>query len=347
MLILKDGTKFDGVSIGSKGTKTGHVILYTGVVGYQEVITDPANAGKIIVMTYPLIGNYGINRKFDESKKAWCAGMIIKQESKIYSNFQAEESFNKFLAEKNVICLSEVDTRTLAVKIRDAGEQIGTISSKHIEKAESLLPSSMLAEISVREPVNMVKSGGKKVAVIDLGMSNSFLKQLQQLKCDVWSFPFNTDAPEILKIKPDRVIISNGPEEDPGLDIVLDTVKKILGRVSVLGISTGHLVIAKALGAKIKKMKIGHRGVNYPVMSLDSFKGEITVQNHGLVVDEGSLDKSIKVVERNLNDKTVEKMYSEKYKFVSLQYYPASPGFDEPHPELVDFIHGGKIHAKA
>lgn len=346
MLILQDGTRFDGISIGVDGTRSGMVALYTGVVGYEEVMTDPANAGRILVMTYPLIGNYGINPRFNESKKVWCSGLVIKENSRIYSNWQAEGSFEGFLENEDVVCLSGVDTRTLAVKIRDSGEQWGTISSRSIDKPQPQKNLSFLKEISVDRVTHAVKGKGKKIVIIDLGVQNSILAQLEKLGYDVWLVPYNFSSSELLKLKPDGVIISNGPEEDPELNKTVGLVKDILGKVHMLGISTGHEVIAKALGGKIKKLKIGHRGVNYPVISEGSFKGEITVQNHSFVVDEFSMDKDVEIIERNLNDKTIEKMESAKLKFVSIQYYPASPGLGEPNRIFSEFL-GGRIHAKA
>jgi carbamoyl-phosphate synthase small subunit len=339
MLILKDKSKFAGRLLGSKESRKGTVVLYTGVVGYQEVMTDPANAGKIVVMTYPLIGNYGINHRFNESGNAWCEGIIIKEKSRIHSNFQAESSFEDFLKENNITCLSEVDTRTLSVALREKGEQEGVISGE-LNKSSDSGNQSFLKEISVKDSVNIIRGKGKRVAVIDLGVTNSFLKQLEQLKCDVWLFPFDTPAKEILQSKPDRIIICNGPEEDAELDIIAKNTQELLGKVPLLGISTGHIVIAKAQGAKIRRLKIGHRGVNYPVIKSNSNEGEITVQNHALVVDEKTLDKSVEITERNLNDKTVEKMQSKKLKFISVQYYLLGLSSGKPNKTLTEFIEG-------
>lgn len=343
-LILEDGTVFSGISIGVEGTRCGPVVFYTGVVGYQEAMTDPANAGKILVMTYPLIGNYGINPKFNESKKSWIKGLVIKESSQIYSNWQAEGSFGDFLKKEEVVCIGEVDTRTLTVKIRDDGEQWGTLSSKPIKvkaavkkiKGEKEKKVSFLKDIST-DHLTCINSGSPKVVVLDLGVCNSFLNQLKTLGYEVWLAPYDITASDILKMVPSGIIISNGPEEDPGLDRVVGTVKEILGKVPMLGISTGHQVIARALGGRISRLKIGHHGVNYPVISPDSFKGEITVQNHSFVVDEESL-KDVEIIEKNVNDKTIEKMKSDGLKFVSIQYYPASPGFGQPHPIFKEII---------
>jgi carbamoyl-phosphate synthase small subunit len=340
MLIFDDGTPFEGVSVGAEGTRTDMIMLYTGVVGYQEVMTDPANAGKIIVFTYPLLGNYGINPLFNESKRAWCSGIVFKEKSRTISNFQALSSLEKFLKSQGIIALSEVDTRTLTVTIRDSGEQTVTISSKAAPKTTRSKQKSFLKDISVSDITQVCKGKGPKIAVLDIGITNSILKQFELLDFNVWVFPYNAKPQDIVKIKPDGVIISNGPEEDEGLDKSVVTVEGLLGKIPMLGIGTGHVVIARAIGAKIVPLKLGHRGANYPVMTRDSLKGEITVQNHRLVVEESSLKgKKIAVIERNLNDKTIEKMQSDSLQFVSIQYYPASSlRCNETHPIFEEFL---------
>jgi carbamoyl-phosphate synthase small subunit len=347
ILVLEDGTSFSGESYGILAETAGQVILNTGVVGYQEMITDPANAGKILTLTYPLIGNYGVNEKFNESEKVWVKGLVIKELSLNYSNWQARSSLDEFLQKEKVVAISGVDTRTLAVKIRDDGEMLGIISSSDSGMKDLLnkltqfkqKPSeSVLAKTSVKE---ITKFSGKKqrIVVVDLGILKSIVRQLSSLGLEVILVPYDTEAKEILKLKPKGVIISSGPEDDPELSRVIDTAKEILGQIPLLGISCGHQVVARALGAKLTKMKIGHHGLNYPVKSPDSPKGEITVQNHSFVVAEDSLNqKDIKIVEKNINDQTIEKLKSKKLKFISIQYYPLSAGLDEIHPVFNEFM---------
>lgn len=393
--VLEDGTVFSGESIGASGEVVGPVIFDTRVVGYQEVMTDPANAGKILTLTYPLIGNYGINPDFNESDRAWIKGLIIKEKSNLYSNWQATASLDEFLKKEKIVALTEVDTRTLAVKIREDGEMLGIISPDEVG-TEKLLQKikdfkargkiSFLPQISVKKdspspypsPLRGKDKGegehypgGKKprIVVIDLGVLKGFLKQLSTLGCEIILVPYSTKAKELLKLNPDGIIISNGPEEDPALKGVISTVKELLGNVPLLGISTGHEVIIRALGGEIIKMKLGHHGVNYPVHPVrspqikdspcarkrgvsgeietsngvktpDSLKGEITVQNHSWVVDENSLSKrdGIKIAERNLNDNSIEKIISPQLKFISVQYYPTSPGLGEVHPVFKEFV---------
>jgi carbamoyl-phosphate synthase small subunit len=356
VLILEDGKSFEGESVGGTGEVIGEVILNTAVVGYQEMMTDPANAGKILVLTYPLIGNYGIAPKFNESNKVWLSGLVIKEKSKMYSNWQARMSFDDFIKRENLVTISEVDTRTLAVHLRNKGEMLGIISTKDFE-AKTLLAKldafrkkpkeALLLRTSVTKPKHIGCGRAKyKVAVLDLGITNSIIRQLEALGFSITLLPYNTPSQEILRNKPKGLIISNGPEEDSGLKDVVNNLKPIIGKLPILGISTGHQVLAQALGAKITKMKLGHRGVNYPIQNPKSFKGEITVQNHSYVADMDSLNKikDIKITGFNLNDRTVEEMESKKLKILGVQYIPSSPGLDEVNPAFKKFAKmlGGK-----
>ncbi len=350
ILMLEDGKSFAGEGLGVEGEKIGGVIFNTAVVGYQEMMTDPANAGKILVLTYPLIGNYGVAPKFNESKGVWLSGLVIKEKTRIYSNWQAKESLDDFIKKQNLVTISEVDTRTLAVHLRQKGEMLGIISTKDFEGKELLAKindfkkkpaESLLPKISVTKPLHLGKEKAKyKIAILDLGITNSTLRQLETLGCSITLLPFNTPVQEILRIKPKGLIISNGPEEDLGLREVVDNIKPLIGKLPMLGISTGHQVLAQALGAKITKLKLGHRGVNYPIHNPASYKGEITVQNHGYVVDADSLNKikAVMITGYNLNDRTVEEIESKKLKIISTQYYLTSPGFNEVNGIFKKFI---------
>ncbi|MFA5145910.1 MAG: glutamine-hydrolyzing carbamoyl-phosphate synthase small subunit [Candidatus Omnitrophota bacterium] len=350
VLILENGEIFDGVSIGVSGERIGEVVLDTAVVGYQEIMSDPANAGKIVVMTYPLIGNYGVADKFYESKKCWIGGLIIKEKTRIYSNWQAEGSFDGLLKKEGIVAMEGVDTRTLAITIRDEGEMLGMISAgktpaselmKRLKAHKKGSRIDFIRSISTKGIVEIkAKPSGPRIVVIDIGVLNSFVSQLKTLGCNITLVPYDTDAAAILGMAPDGVIISNGPEADVSLPAVAKTAKDLMGRVPLLGISTGHEVIGLALGAKLRKMKTGHHGVNYPVKPSDSWKGEITVQNHSYVIDENSLPKKggIDVILRNLNDDSVEALESKKLRFISVQYYPSSPGFGEVNPILRRFM---------
>ncbi len=342
ILQLNDGAVFEGESFGSSGEIIGELILNTAVVGYQEMLTDPANAGKILVFTYPLIGNYGVAPKFNESKGVWACGVVFKEKSRIYSNWQAKAGFEEFVKDNDLVGISGVDTRTLAVHLRDKGPLWGIISTHQSSRQELLnkieafrkkAPVSILPKISVSKPTHL-KSSVKRsttLAVLDLGMTNSIIRQLQTMGFSLVLLPFNTPAQDILRLKADGLIISDGPEEDAGLDDVAVNIKPLIGKMPILGIATGHQVLARALGCRITKMKLGHRGVNYPVYSPPDYKGEITVQNHGCVVDSDSFIKmkNVKITAHNLNDRTIEEIESKKFRFLGAQYCPASPGFDE------------------
>lgn len=348
-LVLEDGSIFEGLSIGVAGERSGEVILNTAVVGYQEMMTDPANAGKILVLTYPLIGNYGIAKKFNESKKCWLAGLAIKESSRIYSNWQAEGSFEDFLKKEDVLTISDIDTRTIAITIRDKGEMFGIISTEDSAKEELLgklnkyknTKPDFIKDISVKKPTEIKgRAQGANIAVLDLGMLNSFIKQLATLGCNVNLLPYDTSAKDILSRKYDGLIISNGPENDVALEKIADTVKDLLGKIPIMGIALGHEAIGLALGAKLKKMKVGHHGVNYPVRPPDSFKGEITVQNHSYTIEENSVGsrKDINISALNMNDNSIEEMESKALKFISTQYNPVSPGFDEVNGAFIKFL---------
>jgi carbamoyl-phosphate synthase small subunit len=349
MLMLEDGKCFSGETSRPGAKAAGEVILNTAVVGYQEMLTDPANAGKILALTYPLIGNYGCAPKFNESKKVWVAGLVIKEKTRIFSNWQAKQSFDDFVKENNLTLIYGVDTRTLAVHLRQKGQMLGMIAQENAEKKELLAKladlrkgagKSFLPEISVAKPVTLGKEkSAKKVAVLDLGITNSVIKQMEALGLSLTLLPYNTQAKEVLRQKPQALVISSGPEEDPGLKETITNVKELVGKLPILGIACGAEVLAQALGAKVTKLHLGHRGVNYPVQNPASYKGEITAQNHSFCVDADSLAKikDVKITGYNLNDRSVEEFESKKRKFTGIQYVPSSPGFSEINPALKKF----------
>jgi len=356
ILVLEDGSYFEGVPIGVAGERIGEVVLNTAVVGYQEIMTDPANAGKILVFTYPLIGNYGVAKKFYESGRCWIETLVIKEESKMYSNWQAEDSFNNFLKKEHLVAISEVDTRTLAVKIRDRGQMLGIVSTvvpldrkeakindllKKIKDYKKEMRKDFIRNISVKR-ITEIKGNpsGPKIVILDLGILNSFLKQLKSLGCNITLLPYNTDADKILGLNPDGLIISSGPEEDEAISKIVGLVKRLVGKIPLLGISLGHEIICLALGGRLRKLKVGHHGINYPVKSPSSYKGDITVQNHSFIVDEESIKgrNDINITLRNVNDDSIEEMESSPLRFISTQYYPVSPGFDEVNGVFKRFL---------
>lgn len=350
MLVLEDGSCFEGLSIGAAGERTGELVFHTSVTGYQELLTDPANAGKIIILTYPLIGNYGTAEKFSESGRVWPSGLLIKEESRIMSNYMAETPFRDFIKKQGLITLSKMETRTLALTIRDKGPLTGIISTRKTSKAEMLKKlkgfdkdnkKEWIRKISVKKITKISAPGAKRLmAVLDLGCPQSLIRQLKILKCHILLLPYNTPARKILSLRPDGLIISSGPENDTAFPEIARTAAGLLGRLPVLGIQAGHEIIALALGAKVKRMKRGHHGVNYPVLGDASFKGDITVQNHGYAVDGHSLKsrKDVRITMKNLNDCTIEEMESRKLKFLSVQYMPAAGECRETSPVLKRFL---------
>lgn len=350
LLLLEDGTIFPGDIFNKPDEQIGEVMLNTAVVGYQEMITDPANAGKILVLTYPLIGNYGIAPKFNESSRSWLSGLVIKESSRIVSNWQAQSSLADFIKKQKITLITGIDTRTLAVHLRKCGTMLALISTSKAEPAKLLLKirkfaskqkPSRLKEISV-EKFTHQKAGhehAKKIGIIDLGITNSILRQLKLLGAECTIMPYGTKDKQILGHHFDALVVSGGPEEDPEVKGIIPTLRKLIGKIPIMGIATGHQMLAKALGAKLFKMKLGHHGVNYPVRSPSSGKAEITVQNHAFAVDADSLSKvkGVKITGYHLNDSTVEEFESKKLKLLGIQYNPASPGFEEINPAFVKF----------
>jgi carbamoyl-phosphate synthase small subunit len=346
VLALENGSIYKGVSCGVEGEKACALSFYTGVVGYQEVITAPANAGKIMVMTYPLIGNYGVAKKFQESRQCWVDGLIIKEKTRITSNWQAEQDFIDFLQENRLLALEGVDTRTLMVELREKGEQWGIISTRDFNpstlkariKRAKQEKQDFLSQVSVKR-INKASGREKQIAVIDLGITNSLLAQLEMLRVGVSLVPYQAQAKDILGLCAKAVIISDGPEMDKGLGIAAQRIKGLLGKLPIFGLGTGCQVLAMALGCRLKKMHLGHRGVNCPVVKPGSLKGEITMQNHRFVIDPQSLKgKKIKITWQNLNDKTIEGIEHKRLKAFGCQFLPVSPGTGEVNPILKEFV---------
>ncbi|MCX5698391.1 MAG: carbamoyl phosphate synthase small subunit [Candidatus Omnitrophica bacterium] len=347
ILFLEDGKSFSAESDLSVEC-LGEVIINTAVVGYQEMITDPANAGKILVFTYPLIGNYGCAPKFSESTKVWVSGLVMKEKSKIYSNWQAKSSLDDFLKIHKKPAIYNLDTRTLTVHLREKGPLIGIISTLEfdskklldkINKFKQQPIRSWLPEISARKLHSLGKAKVKKIAVLDLGITFGLIRQLETLGFSLKMFPYNASAKQILAVKPKGLVLSSGPENDCGLEIAARNIKPLIGKLPILGVATGCQVLAKALGAQLIRLKLGHRGVNYPCARPGTFKGEITVQNHEYVIDNNSLRKikELKVTAYNLNDHTIEEIESKKLKIIAVAYNPVSSGFDQVNPILIKF----------
>lgn len=353
ILALADGKFFEGKALGASGEVTGEVVFNTSMTGYQEILTDPSYCGEIVTMTYPQIGNYGINSEDVESCKPFLSGFIVKEACPFPSNFRSEISLDDYLKEKNVVGIEGIDTRALVRHIRTKGAQVGIISTVDcdpqslIEKARTspgLLGRDLVKKVSCdaaydySEGVWVLGKGytdrsGEtlpyKVVAYDFGIKRNILRNLVSSGCNVTVVPATTSAEEVLQMNPDGVFLSNGPGDPEPIKYAQDNIVKLLGKVPVFGICLGHQLLSIALGGKTYKLKFGHRGGNQPVLDYQRQQVEITSQNHGFAVDRDSLNEKVKVTHINLNDNTVEGIQHSEYPAFSVQYHPeASPG---PH----------------
>jgi len=352
ILLLEDGTVFEGESFGARGQKCGEVVFNTSMTGYQEIPTDPSYYEQIITMTYPLIGNYGTNRLDVESKKVYAAGFIVKENCVYPSNWRNERSLSEYFKTNNVVGLAGIDTRKLVKHIRTKGAMRGIISStefripalaKKLDEYPGLVGRDIVKDVTSKKPykwdkpvVDILKpSAGKpkpkyKVVAYDFGIKQNILRLLTSHGCDVYVVPAFTPAKDVLAKKPDGVFLSNGPGDPAAVTYAIESTRQLLGKVPIFGICLGHQILGLALGGKTFKLKFGHRGANHPVKNLETGQVEITSQNHGFCVDINSLkDKDVELTHVNLNDNTLEGFRCKRLRAFCVQYHPeSSPG---PH----------------
>ena len=338
-LVLEDGKIFNGFSFGVHGTSFGEVVFNTSLMGYQEIITDPSYKGQIVTMTYPLIGNYGVNTEDVESRKPFVEGFVVKECSRITSNWRAQKSLSQYLKENNIVGIEGVDTRALTRHIRLQGAMRAVISTEDLDdnsliakvKASPWLEGRDLVKEVVSDDVQQwCKEGKYNAIVLDCGVKYNILRALEKNNCKVTVVPAGTTYKEILAMKPDGVLLSNGPGDPAAVRGVVDAVKGLLGKVPLFGICLGNQMLGLALGGKTYKLKFGHHGGNHPVKDLNTGKVAITVQNHGFCVDIDSLPKDdLEITHINLNDNTLEGIRHKKFPMFSVQFHPeAGPG---PH----------------
>ncbi len=350
-LVLEDGTVFAGTAFGSDGERHGEVVFNTSMSGYQEITTDPSYCGQIVVMTYPLIGNYGANPEDVESGRPWVEGLVVREISPVHSNWRAAESLDAFLARHGVPGISGVDTRALTRHLRSRGAMKGVVSTVDLDpeslrrKAQGspgLVGRDLVREVTCAKPHTPAYTGAKRfrVAAIDCGIKRSILDCLAAVGCDTTVFPASATAAEIIASDPDGVFLSNGPGDPEGVPYVIETVRGLLGKKPIFGICLGHQMLALALGGRTYKLKFGHRGANHPVMDQRTGRIDITSQNHGFCVDMDSLDPAaVELTHVNLYDRTNEGMRHRTLPAFSVQYHPeASPGPHDARHLFDDFI---------
>ena len=344
-IILQDGTEFYGYGFGASGDCAAEIVFNTSMVGYQEILSDPSYTGQAIVMTYPLIGNYGMCDEDYESLRPTASAMIVREYNNEPSNFRAAMTLEEVMVKNGIIGIAGVDTRKLAKYIRDKGTckvlitDASTSNLAAFAHLQSLyLPTDQVSRVSVKEPYFSPAEHKKyHVAAIDCGMKLNIVRRLNSWGCDVTVFPWNTTAEEIEAVSPDGVFLSNGPGNPEDVPCVIQMVRELRGKYPMFGICLGHQIIALAYGAKTYKLKFGHRGGNHPVKNLRTGKVEITSQNHSYAVDANSLGKTpLAVTHVNLLDNTVEGLECQEDRAFSVQYHPESA----PGPQDSDYLFG-------
>ncbi|MBC8553852.1 MAG: glutamine-hydrolyzing carbamoyl-phosphate synthase small subunit [Candidatus Brocadiales bacterium] len=363
ILALSDGKIFEGISFGAEGETSGEIVFNTSITGYQEILTDPSYKGQIVNMTYPLIGNYGICDEDHESMQPHAEGLIIKELSPFPSNWRSKMSLDEFLKNNGIMGIQGIDTRALTRHIRDYGEQVGIISTADTDHQSLISKANGLSGLEGKDLVKGVScqkaysweeaeveintAGGStheqsehskqhKVIVYDCGVKYNILRKLKNHNCDVIVVPASTSAKEVLSMKPDGIVVSNGPGDPAAVPYMVENITGIIGKKPVMGICLGIQIIAQALGYKTFKLKFGHHGGNQPVMDLRTKKVAITSQNHCFAIDGESLDNGqsaefgkVEITHINLNDKSIEGLRCLEVPAFAVQYHPeASPG---PH----------------
>ena len=353
-LALEDGTVFVGTALGADGEVDGEVCFNTSMTGYQEILTDPSYRGQIVTMTYPMIGNYGVNDEDVESHKPHLAGFVVRECSRIASNYRSDGQLDEYLRRNNIVGISGIDTRALVRRLRSHGAMKGVLSSSDLD-TESLVAKAKaspglvgrdlvkevipdqarewtetLNELADPQSANIGNADEPPhVVALDFGMKWNIARHFLDLCCRVTILPGTASSKEIMDHQPDGIFLSNGPGDPEPVEYAVKTIRDVLPRKPVFGICLGHQLFALACGAKTFKLKFGHRGANQPVLELDSGKVEITAQNHGFAVDEASLPQDLEITHRNLNDDTIAGLRHRSFPAFSVQYHPeASSG---PH----------------
>ncbi len=359
---LEDGSVFYGLNFGAQGTVFGEFVFNTSMMGYQEILTDPSYNGQIVTMTYPLIGNYGINPEDMESDKPHVEGFVVREVSRVASNYRSQEGLDSFLKRYGVVGIEGVDTRAITKLLRVKGALNGVISTEELGREKlvemarecpSLIGKDLVKEVTCEKPYEWEETSpwveetlyhlkidsqpNFHIVAIDCGVKRNILRIMKTMGARVTVVPARTKTDEILSLNPDGIFLSNGPGDPQGVPYVVETVKELIGKKPMFGICLGHQILGLALGGTTFKLKFGHHGGNQPVMDLEKRTVAITAQNHGFCVEEGSLSKDEVVLTHiNLNDQTPEGMRHRFLPIFSVQYHPEnSPG---PHDAIFHFV---------
>ena len=341
ILVLEDGRTFHGASFGADGTSFGEMVFNTSMSGYQEILTDPSYAGQIVCMTYPLIGNYGVNEDDVESRRPWVEGFVVREASRIVSNWRSTESLNSYLVRNNIVGIEHIDTRALVRHIRDKGAMRAGLSTVDLDpKAllDQVLASpdmknrELASAVTIEHQFDYPAMDDAKFHVVafDFGVKTNSLREFSKFGCKITVVPADTSAEEVLDLKPDGIFLSNGPGDPASMTKVVEEIKKLTEtQTPMFGICLGHQLIGSAFGGETYKLKFGHRGGNQPIKDLTTGKIEITSHNHGFAVDAESLPADVEVTHINLNDHTLAGLRHKSLPVFSVQYHPESaPG---PH----------------
>jgi carbamoyl-phosphate synthase small subunit len=374
MLALEDGAVFEGWSFGFFGEKTGEVVFNTSMTGYQEILTDPSYKGQIVTMTYPLIGNYGINQEDIESREPKAEGFIVKENSSIFSNWRGDHSLSDYLISHRIMGVEGMDTRAITRHIRLAGAMKAILSTddldrdRLIEKAKTsqgLIGRDLVKEVTCDKPLpwtgrndpqfldhhspSTASHFRPKVVALDYGVKYNILRSLCDWNCEVTVLPASSSAELVLSYHPDGILLSNGPGDPEGIPYAIETIRQLIGKKPIFGICLGHQLLGLALGGRTFKLKFGHRGANQPVKDLRTGRVMITSQNHGFCVDPNSLNPAeVEVTQLNLNDQTVEGMRHKRLSVFSVQYHPeASPGPHDTKDLFGEFIGMMELNSKS
>jgi carbamoyl-phosphate synthase small subunit len=367
ILALADGTIFEGRALGFEGETVGEVVFHTAMTGYQEILTDPSYKGQIVTMTCPHIGNYGVAKEDGESRRIWAEGFIVRESSRRPSNWRSEQALDEYLRTARVVGIEGIDTRELTRHLRDSGSQQGVISHLDVspraavqkaQAAPSIIGRDLAAEVTCAQPYEWITGSGQwepesqeqtrrshppyPVVVYDFGVKQNILRRLVDVGCTVTVVPASTPAESVKALKPQGIVLSNGPGDPEGVPYAVKAIQSLIGHVPVLGICLGHQLLGLATGLQTWKLKFGHHAANHPVMNLRSRKVEITSQNHNFAVQIPDLDRTataaptintpygrVMISHMSLNDDSIEGMIWLDQPVISVQYHPeASPG---PH----------------